>query len=367
MNTIQKTLLKEIAFQLFHKGEKQTITKEVVKEARIQALSSLITEDFQVISNNIRVSAAHSELTEVLGDTPFVTIKGFASAYYYSDPIKRVMGDVDFYVLPQNYTRAYKTLLSNEFRKTSLEHERHDAFVKNGIHFELHSEIKGIPNGKDGINTSSKTAEKAVRKYLSDIVMTAQRIETQHGVVVIPDEFHHGLTMLLHVAGHIINDGGVGLRHICDWAVYVDRVDIYKYRKQFVEMGLWRFACILTAVSSKYLGVQKRMWCDHISDETKKLFIEDVLADGNFGRKTAGKKNTLRIANGKNLLLVIKELVEERYAFCHDKPLLLPFGVIMYTTQYVYKRLFGKAKWVKLRTIKEGNDRKTLYEQFGLL
>jgi hypothetical protein len=37
---------------------------------------------------------AHAELTELLGDIPFTTFKGYASVYYYPQPIYRPKGDV---------------------------------------------------------------------------------------------------------------------------------------------------------------------------------------------------------------------------------------------------------------------------------
>lgn len=112
-----------------------------------------------MIANNIRVDTAHAELTDIFSGIPFVTLKGYASAYYYPEPIYRTMGDVDFYVMPKCYNEAYRRLKESGFMQSGKEHERHEAFNKGRVHFELHSEIKGIPNGKDGIRVASKKAE----------------------------------------------------------------------------------------------------------------------------------------------------------------------------------------------------------------
>ena len=45
--------------------------------------------------------------------------------------------------------------------------------------------------------------------------------------------------MLLYVAGHIINDGGVDLRHLCNRAVYVNNIDISKYKDKFKDASLY--------------------------------------------------------------------------------------------------------------------------------
>ena len=198
------------------------------------------------------------------------------------------------------------------------------------------------------------------------MIKTAQTVETQHGQIIIPDDFHHGLIMLLHVAGHIINDGGVGLRHLCDWAVYADKVDISKYRSQLKEMGLWRFACQLTAVSSKYLGLKKYSWCEKFDNEFLKTFIEDILNAGNFGRKAAGRSGGLDLIRSKNIFKSYATMTKKRFPFCNKYPMLLPIGMIMYVFRYLGTRLSGKYKWVQLNTIKEAKNRKNIYDQFKL-
>ena len=366
MNKTQISLLSLLSYKLFSKGKAIELSEPIIKEAKLQAVSSLITKDYQIIANNIRVDAAHAEFTETLKGIPFVILKGYASAYYYPEPTYRVMGDVDFYVAPKHYKSAYQRMIQNGYKQSTKEHERHEAFNKGKVHFELHSEIKGIPNGKDGIKVASPKAEKIVRHYLDDVIKTAQTVETQHGQIIIPDDFHHGLIMLLHVAGHIINDGGVGLRHLCDWAVYADKVDISKYRSQLKEMGLWTFACQLTAVSSKYLGLKKYSWCEKFDNEFLKTFIEDILNAGNFGRKTAGRSTSFNLTQKGNVIKSFASMTQNRYEFCKNYPLLLPVGMIAYIVRYVWNRLTGKAKWVKLTTIKEAKNRKSIYEQFKL-
>ena len=39
----------------------------------------------------------------------------------------------------------------------------------------------------------------------------------------VPSDLHHGLILLLHNASHM-TAGGIGLRHLCDWAVYMERM-----------------------------------------------------------------------------------------------------------------------------------------------
>lgn len=49
---------------------------------------------------------------------------------------------------------------------------------------------------------------------------------TPHGRVMVPDDYDHAFATLPSVAGHIVNDGGVGLRHLCDWVIPARDVDM---------------------------------------------------------------------------------------------------------------------------------------------
>ena len=100
MKKVQSDLLSLLSHMLFHQPTSVTFTDEIKAEAHAQAVSSLITDDYQAIAQNIRVFNAHEKLTEALDDIPFTTFKGYASARYYPQPIRRPMGDVDFIVEP---------------------------------------------------------------------------------------------------------------------------------------------------------------------------------------------------------------------------------------------------------------------------
>ena len=359
MTKEQSDLLSLLSQKLFTKPTSVLITDSIKAEARAQAVSTLITSDYKTLGKNIRVINAHAELTGILSSISFITFKGYASAYYYPQPIYRPMGDVDFIVSPENYNAAVERLINAGYTRTGSEHERHEAFRKDKITFELHSEIKGIPNGADGIITDSATAERKVRGYLSDLIASARTVEIQQGKVVIPDNFHHGLIMLLHVAGHMINDGGVGLRHLCDWAVYVNRVDVEKFMPQLQDIGLWTFASQLTAVSSRYLGLPKKEWAGEWPNEFLSSLIEDILAAGNFGKKEAGRRTALKIEKTS-----FAEITKARYT--RATGLLLPFYMIVNVVRYGLLLIAGKRKIIKPSTFAGAKERNKLYSQFRL-
>ena len=359
MTKEQSDLLSLLSQKLFNKPTSAAITDDVKAEAQAQAVSTLITSDYKTLGKNIRVINAHAELSTILHDLPFTTFKGYASAYYYPQPIYRPMGDVDFIVAQENYWASVESLENARYTKKASEHERHETFRKDKITVELHSEIKGIPNGVDGIITTSATAEGRVRGYLSDLISTARTIDTQQGPIIVPDDFHHGLIMLLHVAGHMINDGGVGLRHLCDWAVFVDRVDVERFRPQLESVGLWTFACQLTAVCVRYLGLPEMDWVGEQDDEFLSSLIEDVLSAGNFGKKEAGRRTALAMEKTS-----FAEITRDRYP--QATGLLLPVYMVVNVVRYGWLLFTGKKQVIRLSTFAGAKERNKLYSQFRL-
>lgn len=95
--------------------------------------------------------------------------------------------------------------------------------------------------------------------------------------------------MLLHVASHMMSEG-IGMRHLCDWAVFADTLGNEKFVTLFEEklkrFGLWKFAQILTLVSERYLGLVHKEWAQNpdVTEEQLEALMEDILNGGNFGK-----------------------------------------------------------------------------------
>ena len=195
---------------------------------------------------------------------------------------------------------------------------------------------------------------------MNDLIETAMEVDTQQGSIIIPDEFHHGLIMLLHVAGHMMNDGGIGLRHLCDWAVYVSRVDVEKYKSKLESIGLWTFACELTAVSIRYLGLPQQSWSGDWPDDFLTALIDDILSAGNFGTKEAGRRTVLDLRKDS-----FANMTRRRYPAA-KKPILLPVFMAVNAVRYGFLLLTGKRRVIKPSTIAGAKAREELYKQFRL-
>ena len=120
MTKEQSDLLSLLSQKLFNKPTSVLITDRIKAEAQAQAVSTLISSDYKILGKNIRVINAHAELTGILSGISFITFKGYASAYYYPQPIYRPMGDVDFIVSPENYNAAVERFARGRRERISL-------------------------------------------------------------------------------------------------------------------------------------------------------------------------------------------------------------------------------------------------------
>ena len=164
-------------------------------------------------ARSIRSFEQHTAVHRLMADQgiPYCILKGVASAWYYPDRLARQMGDVDFFVARSDFARAAGILEANGFTAEGVGHVHHVGYHKPGVELELHFDAPGVPDGEAGDR---------VRKLLAHWLEEAQWVEDAPFQFVIPSRFHHALIMLLHMQNHL-RSSGMGLRHLCDWAVLI--------------------------------------------------------------------------------------------------------------------------------------------------
>ncbi len=393
VNNIQKLLLDLCASSMFDK--KITVPdeldrKELIEESKRQTVFpitySLIKDKCdavygktfsQIIAKNIRVEYAHNEVHRIFSENniPYVILKGVASASYYKEPMLRMMGDVDVLVAPENIDKADKLLKSIGFVTTD-DIDGDDMHIgykrKDGISCELHRYVNGIPQNNVG---------EKVQKYLDDIFENTTELITSNGSCMVPYVFHHGLILLLHTASHLTSEG-VGLRHLCDWAVFINSFSndefINTFEKPLKEIGLWRFAQLLTLCCIKYLGCDTKVWAGQATDELLDEIIADILNGGNFGMKDTDRYNQIKYISDRKsgekakkspiaqLFSSINEKTKKEFKFANKSKLLLPIGWVCTVSKYFYMVIMGKRRLDSVTTITGAKQRKEIYSQFKL-
>lgn len=394
MTKSQELLLQCLASELFNRpkpiieADLSVILQEACNQAVLQLVyysldtNSLSDDEVKTwklsssadIGKNIRVLHYHAILHKWMKDAgiSYVILKGAASADYYPVATYRSMGDVDFLVEKKNLEKAGKVLMEHGLTPWDSAHISHIVYRGKRMHFEMHFNLPGMPDGLAG---------EIVQEYIKDIYEKAQETIVGTGTAMLPSPFHHGLILLLHTCHHLTGEG-IGLRHLCDWAVFVNSFseDVFRnlFENRLKAIGMWRFAQILTRASIKYLGADEKQWAE-ADDELVDALVEDILDSGNFGVKDAersnqaylissrGKNGVGKTVIGKQLFISLNNVVYTRWASAKKWKVLLPIGWVYFGASQIIKIARGNRKKIHFRRMVEGAEqRRALYSQLHL-
>lgn len=321
---------------------------------------------FSIVRKNANQLRANAELETLFAGSklPICTIKGFASNYYYNKKHLRQMGDIDFIVPAQKVDKYRAILFENGFECIDNDeiHDFHIAYKKNQEIYEMH---KGI--------TSFLDENGYINKYITDIFSNAVVANFGEVKITIPNVFVHGLIMLLHMQRHMIDGGGIGLRHLCDWAVFANAINDLEWKEIFEEklekINLLNFAKALSKVSSIYLGMPEKEWfCDFDVSVAEKLLL-DIISGGNFGIKDIKRYQELFFIsqqnNAKNRFgIYVTKYIKKVYSwnpFWQYHKVLLPIGMIAYFFRTIFLILFRNKKINYAENRKNALTRDNLY------
>ena len=368
--------------EVFKEAYAQTVLLTAFSDTRNYGIPADTLQSFKVtlrrhLLRDSMVLRAHTDVHTILteGGIPYVILKGAASAYYYPAPFLRGMGDVDFYVPPSLQERALQLLLENGFETVEAGKEHHTVLKKQGSKFELHFDLPGVPEGPTGDR---------IRALLADLTDTGELTTSDTATFVRPTHFHHGLILLLHTQQHLLCEG-LGLRHICDWSVFVHAMGesfTEAFQKPLEAVGLWRFARILSLAGGLACGLPTAPWmeADPTDRETAEALLLDVLDGGNFGYKDKDRSRVYesQLISGKeqsntdgslvkNGFSAVNRWVRDQWPAARKCPLLLPFGWIYFLFRRLFLVVTGKRKAILAKnTLKNSRKRQDLYKKLGL-
>lgn len=362
---------------------RESVAQSVVALAFSNLDKSILPEDvaktweemtYHVMMSNMQVDSDHAQLHQILSSAniPYVILKGNASASYYPDPMLRSMGDVDFLIDKENVEKVDLLLRKNGFESQPSNHECERAYHKGMSIWELHWEVNGVPGGEVG---------ETIHEYLSDMIEKAEPASLTNGEYLSPTPFHHGLVMLLHVARHMVT-GGIGLRHLCDWAVFVEKLGDRipeMFEDKLKTVGLWRFAQLLTQLSVVYLKCPKQSWMGDLEHELLDALKDDLFAAGNFGHKDLNRADeakfiTSRRKGGvnddsalKQSILSANEIVRKHWKFADKVPIIYPVGWAFFGGRYAFRSLVGKRKKMNVKSLAtSAQTRREIYKKIKL-
>ncbi len=319
------------------------------------------------IGFNERLLAEQRKVIALLGQhgVPCVILKGSSSAMWYPDPEFRVMGDIDLLVNPEDQLKAVALLQENGYGDVlDTEHHCHLTLAKGSICVEVHKEPNGL-----FINEDSGIAQR-LQTFFADGVSRRQEINS---LPVLSDD-RQAVVLIMHKLEHFLS-GGLGLRQLCDWAVFVNRrltPQLWKQlRPLLADCGLLHFTGIITRVCVDYLGlpVTAVPWAAEADKALTDEVMAHIFACGNFGSKgsTYGQRfftdshASNRIAS---FIRVVISASQHHWPICKKHPVLMPIAPFVAYGKYLILRLQGKRPALKpVKLYNSSKEKQQLYRE----
>lgn len=325
------------------------------------------------IVGNMRTEHAQSQLVEVLeqGQHPYVILKGETAAAYYPKPELRQLGDVDFLIIPDQADAITAKMQALGYQHSWEPGDYHQVLAKPKVYLEMHMNVAGMPEGN---------ARQAVSDYLATIFEESRPFEREFGAFAAPCEAHHGLILLLHMQHHVLARG-MGLRHIMDWACFVNQTASKPFWDTRLlpllrQIGLLHFAAVMTKMSSVYFHSFCPGWAEDVDSALCQALMEDILSGGNFGLKDQNRARSLNMlpnweteerSAGKLKLLyrTLRYSASQKHPNLEGKPLRLSFAMCGRAIRYALLYCAGKRPNL-LKAASHADTRRAIYEQLHL-
>ena len=216
-------------------------------------------------------------------------LKGESMASLYLCPESRNCGDIDLFVFPEDYTRAAR-LLATCLEQIEMATEKHGTFRRGRYNVELHFCPLVLQRPWLRHYFDLYTREK-----LSDVHETVS-LPFAEGKVLVPPVTYNAIFLLAHIYHHFI-EGGIGLRQICDWTLFLDRnferLDVDELATKLEQFGLMNAWKVFVSLAVGFLGLKRDRAPFYDADEhyarKAKEILTIILKEGNFGRYGKGE------------------------------------------------------------------------------
>lgn len=232
------------------------------------------------------IGAKVAELLAMENISVFI-LKGLAIASYYPRPEHRECGDIDIYS-GEEHLMADAVLL------------RAGGIVKNDYYVHSHISFEGevIENHHFFNNVRGSRSRKKLERHFIEMTNVKYSECLVPGTkLIMPSADFNALFLTMHALRHFILEGGIRLRHLADWAMFLnaeqDKVNWDEFFLWADKMHFSRFANAMTAVAIKYLGLNVNVKRLSSNSKYADMVLEDMLHPADtFHYK---EKNTLRM------------------------------------------------------------------------
>ena len=222
-----------------------------------------------------------------------VLMKGQAFAQNYPNPLHRACGDIDLYFKQEHdCEKAIDWAIrvggyAHQGNESAWEH-KHFAVDLKGFEVEFHYQMCRFENKRLQRRLQNIINHEFAANDPYYVRIEGEAIETVPPTLSV-------LHQLMHITRHLL-EAGVGIRQICDLAVYVDRhcdeINADVLRQYVEELQLDEVAGALGYILVEMLGLKKEKWPLGIVADHAGFIIREIFDGGNWGRqRTAFQRN----------------------------------------------------------------------------
>jgi hypothetical protein len=252
----------------------------------------------QIDKQNAKLLHALASLVRLFDDSciPFVVMKGQTIEALYPLRHLRIPGDIDFYVSEQYFDQAKELILKKWDVKYNVgDGNMHIEFTYEDVVFEMHFKL---------LCFSSRKIQCRFNKILANAVILRRDIDGVSAPVFTP-EFEI-LYTFLHLYHHFM-ELGVGIRHLCDFAVLCRRQKDLHLNSNLLKDELKRLCFYHAFTAFEFVGVKALGLLENelplpVSSCDRKYcssILHQIFLRGNMG--LYGKKYKVRSGLGYNL------------------------------------------------------------------
>lgn len=370
--------------EVFNEAKHQSVVSAAYEGAYLMGV--LIPEEIDMIFLRATASiAASNEKLLMLQDEaiglleknniPYCIIKGASVSVMYKDPAMRTMGDVDIIVPKNDYEKAQK-IFGENFEIIGQDGKIHSEYRKNGKIIELHKSMNGLPNNQVG---------KELEAVFDKITEAPIKCTLEGHEFMCPREETTGIILLLHTYEHLTT-GGIGLRHLFDFASFSEKYlsiksdceSREKLLREFKNYGMLEFAANLVSCICTISGfdVNDYPWVMEYEAKNSTELLVDILDGGNFGMKKpderyiseiivkdGGKKSNVFVRMFRNFIEVAKSSMPSVKKY----PILYPVAFVYIPIRYLYRVITGKRSAVNpVKMVRSSVQRHEIYENFNM-
>lgn len=176
-----------------------------------------------------------------------LVLKGLGLSRDYPVPAHRECGDIDIYLF--GASDEGDRLLLQMGAQPYFDVPKHSSHTWDGILIENHRTILNVRRNRN---------ERELNALLTAVLEQEGVCEIGENIAVPPATFN-AIYLLRHAAVHYQKEG-IAVRHLCDWACFLERhgheIDRQLFHKALADYRLDRFEALMTAAAVRYLGAE---------------------------------------------------------------------------------------------------------------